>query len=145
MYRVLVPGGLAAIIKTDWGEPLISPPDEAVRQFFELFEKGFNHHGGSLNRGRHLRSMMRRAGFNVTEFSASCSNANTPEAVQRSVASYMAWMANLPLFDEAIEVGWVDRPTLNDIEAKMRRWSEHPDAFLALGHCKALGRKDGDQ
>ncbi|PON17330.1 hypothetical protein C2W62_13760 [Candidatus Entotheonella serta] len=142
MYRVLKPGGFAGIIKTDWGDPLISPPDEAVRQFFELFERGFNHHGGSLNRGRHLRMMMRRAGFNVTAFSASCNNATVPEMVQRSVAEYIAWMDNLPLFDEAIALGWVDRPALNDIGAKMKQWSEHPDAFLALGRCRALGQKD---
>ncbi|ETX06956.1 MAG: hypothetical protein ETSY2_14040 [Candidatus Entotheonella gemina] len=85
---------------------------------------------------------MRRAGFNVTEFTASCNNATTPEAVQRSVAGYIDWMANLPLFDEAIALGWVDRSTLNDMGTKMQQWSEHPDAFLALGRCRALGRKD---
>lgn len=41
MYRVVKPGGIVGIIKTDWGEPLISPPNESVRLFFELFERGF--------------------------------------------------------------------------------------------------------
>ena len=141
MYRVLKPGGCAGIINTDWGEPLISPPDESVRQFFELFERGFNHHGGSLNRGRHLRQMMRQAGFTVIDFSASFQNSASPEAVQRSVANYIAWMENLPLFDEAIELGWVDRPTLERLGANMKQWSEHPDAFLALGSCRAVGRR----
>ena len=142
MRRVLKPGGLVGIVNTDWGEPLISPPDESVQQFFALFERGFHHHGGSLNRGRHLRSMMRQAGFTVTDFAATWSNSTTPEAVQRAVASYIARIENLPLFDEAIELGWVDRPTLDNMGAQMRRWSEHPDAFLALGRCTALGRKE---
>jgi hypothetical protein len=36
--------GAASASSTDWGEPLISPPDDAVRQFFALFERGVNHH-----------------------------------------------------------------------------------------------------
>ncbi|MDH3601026.1 MAG: methyltransferase domain-containing protein [Candidatus Tectomicrobia bacterium] len=139
-YRVLKPGGYVGIINTDWGEPLISPPDDSMRQFFELFERGFKHHGGSLNRGRHLRQMMRQAGFSVIDFFASFNNSISPEAVQRAVAGYIAWMENLPLFDEAIELGWIDRPTLERMGANMRQWSEHPDAFLALGSCRAVGR-----
>jgi ubiquinone/menaquinone biosynthesis C-methylase UbiE len=142
LYRVLKPGGCIGIINTDWGEPLISPPDDAVRQFFALFERGFNHHGGSLNRGRHLRRMMRQAGFTVTDFSAAFNNATTPETIQRSVAGYVEWIDHLPLFEEAIALGWVNRAALDDMGAQMRRWSEHPDAFLALGRCKALGRKE---
>ena len=141
MYRVLKPGGCVGIINTDWGEPLISPPNDSMRQFFALFERGFTHHGGSLNRGRHLRQMMRHAGFTVISFAASFRNLASPEAVQRAVANYTAWMEHLPLFDEAIERGWVDRPTLERVGANMRQWSEHPDAFLALGSCKAVGRK----
>ena len=38
---------------------------------FALFERGFNTHGGSLNRGMYLDVMLRHAGFYVTEFSAS--------------------------------------------------------------------------
>ena len=141
LYRVLKPGGLVGIVKTDWGEPLISPPDDAVRQFFTLFERGFNHHGGSLNRGRHLRGLMRQAGFTVTDFSASFRNTTTPEAVQQAISVYVAWIDHLPLFDEVTELGWVDRDTLDRIRVQMRRWSELPDAFLALGRCRALGRK----
>ena len=44
-YRVLKPGGIAGLIKTDWGDPLISPESEAVTGFFGLFEGGFNHRG----------------------------------------------------------------------------------------------------
>jgi SAM-dependent methyltransferase len=141
MYRVLKPGGLAGIINTDWGEPLISPPDDAVRQFFDLFERGFNHHGGSLNRGRHLSGLMGQAGFTVTDFSAGFNNFTTPEAVQRAITTYVEWLHHLPLFSEIIELGWVNQATLDSMGEKMKRWSEQPYAFLALGSCRALGRK----
>ena len=51
IHRTLRPGGLIGATCTDWGEPLISPPNLALSRVFELFERGFNHHGGSLNRG----------------------------------------------------------------------------------------------
>lgn len=140
--RVVKLGGLVGVVSTDWGEPLISPPDESVKQFFELFEKGFKHQGGSLNRGRHLRIMLRQAGFNVTEFTAAYGNAATPEAVQTAITGYVSWLENLPLFDQVVELGWVDHPTLERIAAGMRQWSKHPDAFLATGKCRAVARKE---
>ncbi len=141
MGRVLRVDGLIGAISTDWSELLISPADESVRQFFELFERGFKRHGGSLNRGRHLRAMLRQAGFNVTEFSATYGNFSTPEAVRSRVEGYVQWIDNVPLFDRAIELGWIDRTMLDEIKAGMRRWSNHPDAFLATAGCRALARK----
>ena len=86
--------------------------------------------------------MLRQAGFNVTEFMASYGIAATPEAVQTAVDGYLSWLENLPLFDLVVELGWVDHPTLKRIGAGMRKWSKHPDAFLATGKCKAVARKE---
>ena len=141
IFRVLKPGGSVGVASTDWGEPLISPADTAVSQFFALFERGFNHHGGSLNRGRHLRIMLRQAGFSVTEFSASYLSSSTPDAVRGMVEAYIGWIDNWALFDQAIELGWTDRPAVEGMTAQMRRWSEHPDAFLAITRCTAIGQK----
>ncbi len=142
IHSKVKPGGLVAAICTDWGDPLISPANAAVRQFFDLFERGFNRQGGSLNRGRHLRGMMRQAGFDVIEFSAAYGNSSTPETVQASVGSYIEWMENLPLFEQSIELGWTDGASLDGIKEGMRHWAAHPDAFLAVGRCEAIGRKE---
>jgi ubiquinone/menaquinone biosynthesis C-methylase UbiE len=141
MGRVLKPGGLVGVTSTDWSAPLISPPDPALHQFFTLFERGFQHHGGSLQRGRHLRSMLRQAGLTVLSATASCISASTPEAVRQTVDGYIAWIAAMPLFEQAIALGWIDRPTLEDMCARMRQWSTHPDAFLATLRCEAVGQK----
>src|SRR2546430_12815483 len=65
--RVLKPGGIVGVVMTDWNAPLISPPDEALRHFFTLFERGFQHHGGSLQRGRHLRGILHQAGLTALD------------------------------------------------------------------------------
>ena len=140
-YRVLKPGGIAGLIKTDWGDPLIFPESKAVTRFFDLFEGGFNHLGGSLNRGRHLRSMMLEAGFNVIDFFAAYGNATTSGLVQAEINGYIAWMETLPLFDQAVESGRVDRAALNKIKKGMKEWSELSHAFIAKGRCVALGQK----
>ncbi len=141
MGRVLKTGGVIGIVSTDWAEPLISPPSEAVSLFFELFERGFNRNNGSMNRGRHLRVMMLEAGLDVVEFFASYGNAADPEAVLSRINWYIDWVQNLPLFEEAVELGWIDRPSLERMCADMREWGKRPDGFMAVGRCSAIGRK----
>ena len=55
ILRVTKPGGVGAVIRTDWSFPFIVPECPELSRFFELFEGGFNRIGGSLNRGRFLR------------------------------------------------------------------------------------------
>jgi len=139
--RVLKPGGIVGVVSTDWSEPLISPPDNALRHFFTLFERGFQHHGGSLQRGRHLRTQLHQAGLTDLAVTAACTSASTSDALRQTVDVYIDWMETMPLFAQAIALGWIDRATLEDMQARIRRWSAHPDAFLATLRCEAVGQK----
>ena len=139
--RVLKPGAATVIINTDWGDPLISPESDDIRRFFELFEAGFNRYGGSLNRGRHLRLMMREAGLDVTEFQAYYGSSGTPVTIQYTVGGYISWMKNFRIFDEAVSLGDVDRSTLDKMEENMLKWADNPEAFIAVGRCTAIGVK----
>ena len=65
--------------------------------------------------------MLRQAGFSVTEFSASFGNSSTPERVRNAVEGYVEFIQNWALFDQAVELGWVDRPTLEGITVGMRQ------------------------
>ena len=82
LHRVVKKGGLVGVVNTDWGDPLISPENESVSRFFEIFERGFNLYGGSLNRGRHARRMMREAGLDVFEIA--------PRKVKQAIVGYGA-------------------------------------------------------
>ena len=141
IHRVLKPEGLIGVSSSDWSQPLVSPAEEAFDQFFTLFERGFAHHGGSMCRGRHLKVMLVEAVFNVTEFAATYGNSSTPDAVRNAVEGYVGWIENWALFDQAVELGWVDRPALDQMVASMRQWSDLPHAFLATARCVAVGRK----
>ncbi len=85
--------------------------------------------------------MMIETGFDVIEFFAAYGNATTPALVQAEIDGYIDWMENLPVFDQAVESGRVDRATLDQIKKGMKRWSELPHAFIAKGRCVALGQK----
>ena len=85
---------------------------------------------------------MHQAGLNVTEFSASYGSSSTPDEARHAMEGYIEWIENLPLFQQIVELGWVDQSTLEGIKAGMRQWAEHPDAFLATARCEAVGGKD---
>ena len=95
-----------------------------------------------MNMGRHLRSMAREAGYTVLDFFASYNNAAMPEAVHNVVYGHIERVKKLPLFDQAIELGWTDRPALEKMTAEMGEWAKHPDAFLAIAACKLVARKE---
>ncbi len=141
MRRVLKPGGLTAIIRTDWTHPFIVPENESMSRFLELFEGGFNRHGGSVNRGRHLRSDMKEAGYEIVEFSARFGNNTDNESVKSVVDGYVAWMENLPLFRESVQLGLTTDAELESIKSGMKEWSRHPDVFFANARTQAIGRK----
>jgi SAM-dependent methyltransferase len=141
LHRVVKKGGLVGVVNTDWGDPLISPENESVSRFFEIFERGFNLYGGSLNRGRHARRMMREAGLDVFEFKALYGLASDPEAVQASMEGFIGWIENVPIFDQAIELGWTDTAEIQSIIAGMREWARHPDALIGTGRTEAVARK----
>ena len=141
LRRVLKPGGLAAIIRTDWGDPFIVPQSDSLSRFLELFEAGFNRNGGSLNRGRYLRAHMQEAGFDILEFAADISNYIGSGGVSGVINGYIAWMENLPLFRESIDLGLTTEAELRSLKNGMKTWSANPDAYFANARTYAIGRK----
>ena len=81
------------------------------------------------------------AGLDVTEFQAYYGSSATPETIRYTVGGYVAWMKNFRIFDEAVALGEVDRSTLDTMAENMLKWSDNPDAFVAMGRCTAIGVK----
>ena len=141
LRRVTKPGGLTAVIRTEWTFPFIVPECAALSRFLDLFEGGFRRQGGSLNRGRYIRSDMMEAGFEIVEFAAGVSNYTTPEAVSGIVEGYISWMENIPIFSESVELGLVTPAELDEMKVEMREWARLPDAFFANARAYAIGTK----
>ncbi len=141
IHRVTKPGGVGAVARTDWSFPFIVPECPELSRFFELFEGGFNRIGGSLNRGRFLRSHMREAGFDVTEFEANMSHPLGQEAAIVSAETYIAWIENIPLFQESIELGLTTDSELESMVSGIREWAKHSDAYLSIARAHAVGVK----
>ena len=140
LRRVVKPGGLAGVVKTDWTFPFIVPESEGFSKFFELFEGGFNRIGGSLNRGRYLGAYMREAGFDVIEVRNQVSN-SFGETTVPTAERFITWMDNIPLFRESVELGITTEVELDSVRAGMREWAAHPDAYFSLPGIRAVGIK----
>jgi hypothetical protein len=99
----------------------MSPANDAVKPCVELFERGFRPYGGLLNREWHLSRMSRQTGFDVIDFSARLNHVASPEEARGSMAVDSAWLENLPFFEEAVALGWVDRAALERMGDSMRQ------------------------
>ena len=132
ILRVTKPGGVGAVIVPECPE---------LSRFFELFEGGFNRIGGSLNQGRFLRMHMREAGFDDIEFETNMSHLLGQAAASASAETYIAWIENIPLFQESIELGITTDAELKSMVKGIRQWAEHPDAYLSLARAHAVGVK----
>ena len=145
LARVAKPGGLVAITRTDWTGPLMSPDSPAMERFFTWLEAGFNAQGGSMNSGRHIRSMTRAAGLEDVEFFAGYINATTRERVHALVSDYTQWMDNMDIFQQLIRDGRLTAQALADTRAAMWQWADHPDAYLGVTVCRIVTRKPHPQ
>ena len=141
LHRVVKPGGVAGVVKTDWTFPFIVPESEGFSRFFELFEGGFNRIGGSLNRGRYLGAYMRAAGFEVIKVQNQVSNSFGDSTVP-TAERFITWLNNIPLFRESVEMGITSEAELEDVRAGMREWAAHPDAYFSLPGVRAVGVKN---
>ena len=140
--RVVKPGGVVGITRTDWSAHLISPPCDAVGRFFELFEHGFNLQGGTMNGGKDLPRMLGEAGLSIVDVLVTCSGAYVPEAGNPMVIGWIEWIENLPLFDRVIEDGLTDRAELDAMCAEMREWAAQAGTVAATGGVRAVARKE---
>ena len=57
------------------------------------------------------------------------------------VDGYIAWMDNLPLFKESIQLGLTTGAELESIKTGMKAWSADPEVYFANARTHAIGRK----
>ncbi len=142
MKRVLKSGGVIGIRDDDDGGLIIAPANQGWEDWYTLRDKMWKHYGRDRRFGRHLRRLLREAGFGHIEASASYEWYGTPEATRELAQSRITRIEGSTAISDAIKAGLVDRDTLDRMVAELRRWGEDPDAFFANPRCEAVAWKE---
>lgn len=141
MWRVLKPGGVIGLRDTDMGGVIFNAADEVVGQYPFLHEAIWERAGGYPRLARRLRGLLHEAGFVDVVASASYEAYGDLEAL-RSVTEVLASRCSEPDFVRQVTAhGLADAESLGALKAALHAWAEQPDAFLAIAHGEAVGRK----
>lgn len=141
MMRVLKPGGIVGLRSPDWGEALLHPDGEGLRDAIALRNRWQRSHGGHPEAGRLLRGHLISAGFDEVIAGSSADSHGTDEGAAEGVR-YMHSILNDPELEEtARENGWADASDLEQMRQAWTDWSETQGAFASFFWCHATGRK----
>ncbi|HEY8472339.1 MAG TPA: methyltransferase domain-containing protein [Natronosporangium sp.] len=140
LRRVLRPGGLAAVSDDDLATVVASPDLPELRLAVSLFERAVAHQGGNTRYSRHLRSLMRAAGFARTQgFALAPEVYGDTESVHWFV-EFATGLFGAPRMSELIVAeGWATRAELARLHDALRSWAGQPDAFMSWLYCAAIG------
>jgi ubiquinone/menaquinone biosynthesis C-methylase UbiE len=141
MHRVLKPDGIVGIRDVDIGGNLIAPEEDRLWQWLSLMEAVWEGQGGHPRLGRRLRGLLHEAGFVDVAASASYEYYGDPEAM-RFISNIAASRCQEPDFvEQVVKRGLADRQRLEEIRSAFLQLPERPDAFCAIAHGEAVGRK----
>ncbi len=112
-------------------------PDDS----FDAVFSHLAHNGADPFFGRRLRSLLNELGMVRVEACASYECHGAPESVQVIAESAAGYFSG-SFADQVIELGWLDRPEIDRVNAAWKEWGENPDAFWARSWCEAVGWKE---
>ena len=140
MRRVLKPAGLIAISDDDFDTVTLAPTHPLNERILEIWKNAVLFNGGNPFYSRNLRALLREAGFHRTEGFATAAEHYGRLEETRRMAGVMRGQFNDPAFAGlATSQGWTTPEELAAISAWLNEWGSHPDAFMAIMYCAALG------
>ena len=144
VQRVLKLGGLVGVRDADRGGDLFAPENGALARRRDIMVEVWKspHMGGDPMMGRHLRSMLRQAGFTGIEATASFDVYGNSGTLRVLVEAGRRQNLSRAYVDQVIALGLADRDTLERINEDCMKLIDDPDAFVAIAHCEALGWKE---
>jgi ubiquinone/menaquinone biosynthesis C-methylase UbiE len=141
MRRVLKPSGVIGIRCIDLGGTLIAPAEATLTKAHDIWAKYRRHCGGDPFMGRHLRTLLREAGFENTTGSASSETWGTPQLARSMMRVLMDEFTGPKIAQTAIQMGWADQAQMEKAASALEGWGDHADAFMAIVWCEAVGWK----
>jgi ubiquinone/menaquinone biosynthesis C-methylase UbiE len=137
--RVLKPDGVLAPSGNEFDAVALSPDDSPMKRLMALYARLLTHNGGSRVCVRHLRGALLEAGFARVEGHADHSEYGAPEQLRSIAAAYAAIARGSSFVETVVGQGWADQAEMAALPDEVLRWGEHPDAFMAVMKCGALG------
>jgi len=135
--RVLRPGGVVGIRDCDWGGRIYAPQIPLLEKWWPLTVRVRQRNGGNPFMGRHLHRLLREAGFQRTEMSASTWTAGTVEEIQLCAAFLKAQLRGFA--STVLQEQWMDQSSLDAVTDEFDLWSARQDAFYMDTYCEVLG------
>jgi SAM-dependent methyltransferase len=138
LRRVLRPGGVAAILETDWSVWVLEPSTPTLREMQSLLTRSVEASGSSSYYARHQRRLLLEAGFSRVEAYARAGDQGTLERTRSAAANLEARLRAPAVWDRSIAEGWADATALEAMCTALRAWGEQADAFQVMLRCFAL-------
>jgi SAM-dependent methyltransferase len=140
MRRVIKPGGVIGVSDDDYGALTISPANSVMHRIFEVWTKYVQINGGSPFYSRHLRGLLREAGFVNTEGHAVAAEYYGTLPETRRFARVVDQLLSDPAVTQIMLTnGLCTQDDLDSMRVDLKGWGENPDAFLSLFYCAAIG------
>jgi len=141
--RVLKPGGVVGVACVEYGGLILAGPGhDLLRRFYETRERlWLLDDVADPYRGRQLRGLLERVGFEHVAATTECFSYGTAEAVRSFGLARAEDCGDGWYSDSAREHGLATSDDLDAMRRAWIEWSESPDAYLAFAWCRALGRK----
>jgi hypothetical protein len=140
IHRALKPGGVIGVREEDTDGVIFSPSNTRLYDCWQLYIRSWRHNGGDPYIARRHRGVLHEAGFENVTASATVETYGTPEATLEFGEVMARYMSSH--LKTAIDQGWVDSNTVDEMTDEWRLWGKHPDAFMALLRCEAVGWKE---
>jgi ubiquinone/menaquinone biosynthesis C-methylase UbiE len=141
--RILKPGGVVGVACVEYGGLVLAGPDaELLSRFYAVREQVWQvENAADPYRGRQLRGLLERAGFDRVDATAKYFSYGTAEAVEsfgraRAEDCSDNWYAS-----SAQKHGLATADELAAMRRAWLGWSTAPDAFLAFPWGRAVGWK----
>jgi ubiquinone/menaquinone biosynthesis C-methylase UbiE len=145
LKRTLKPGGVIGVACVEYGGLVLAGPEEEVlRRFYTVRERLWQlEELADPYRGRRLRGLLERAGFDRVTATTKYFSYGTPEAVE-SFGQARAEDCNDAWYSSAAQKhGLVTAGDLDAMSGAWLEWSTSRDAYLAFAWCRAVGWKPG--
>ena len=142
--RVLRPGGVVGVACVEYGGLILAGGADVslLRRFYAIRERLWQLDGhADPYRGRELRGLLARAGFNAIEATSKYLCYGTPEAVRSFGADRAGDCGDTWYRRDAIKHRLAVEADLDEMRQAWLEWSTAPDAYAAFAWCRALGSK----